>query len=427
MKIENNNFYKGESMILNNKYKVTIVGLDHQGRGISKILDKTIFIPNALVGETVEFKLTTIKKKYLEGELINIINSSEERIEPICPYFSECGGCDLMHMSYINQLKYKENKVKEILSKFTTIDISLIKNIMSCDDKYNYRNKVTLQVNNEIGFYKKKTNEIVQINNCLISDDNINVIIEKLNKLKPFNNIKQVVIRASKFTKETMIVIYTKGIINETQIIENLSEFATSIVKYDNGYQVLYGNPFIKEKMNDLEFIISPSSFFQVNTKQAIKLYDKVLKLAELKGDETIVDLYCGTGTIGLYLSRYCKKVIGVELNEDAINDAIKNKELNNINNIEFICGDVTKIINKLEVTPDIIIVDPPRSGLDDNTVNKLKEYNPSKIIYVSCEPITLARDLEKLRESFDIKNIVPVDMFANTYHVESVVLITKK
>ncbi len=418
---------KGESMILNNKYKVTIVGLDHQGRGIGKIFDKTIFIPNALVGETVEFNLTTIKKKYLEGELITIINSSEERIKPICPYFSECGGCDLMHTSYFNQLDYKQHKIKEIFSKFTTIDTSIIDNIVPCDDIYNYRNKVTLQVNDKIGFYKKKTNEIVRINKCLISDDVINNIIEELNKLKPFDNIKQIVIRASKFTNEMMIAIYTKGIIDETKIIENLSEFVTSIVKYDNGYQVLYGKPFITEKMNDLEFIISPSSFFQVNTKQAIKLYDKVLEMADLTGKEIIVDLYCGTGTIGLYLSRYCQKVIGVEVNEDAISDAIKNKELNNIDNIEFISGDVTKIINKLEVIPDIFVVDPPRSGLDDNIINNLKKYNPSKIIYVSCDPITLARDLEKLRESFDIKHIFPVDMFANTYHVECVSLLQRK
>lgn len=413
-------------MILNNIYKINIVGLDHQGRGIGKIFDKTIFIPNTLVGETVEFKLTRIKKKYLEGELVTISNSSDNRIEPICPYFNECGGCDLMHMSYIDQLKYKENKIKEIFTKFTTFDISLIKSIVPCKSIYNYRNKVTLQVNNKLGFYKKKTNDIVSIDKCLISDNGINAVINELNNLKTLNNIKQLVIKSSKFTNEIMLVIYTSGKINELEIIKNLSKYVTSIVKYDSSYQVIYGKPYIIEKMNDLEFMISPSSFFQINTEQALKLYDLVLELANLKGNETIVDLYCGTGTIGLYLSRYCKKVIGVEINKDSINDAIKNKELNNINNIDFISGDVTKVINNLEVIPDIFVVDPPRSGLDDNIIAKLKKYSPNKIIYVSCDPITLARDLEKLKELYKLEIIIPVDMFANTQHVENVVLMTK-
>ncbi|MDD2181494.1 MAG: 23S rRNA (uracil(1939)-C(5))-methyltransferase RlmD [Bacilli bacterium] len=414
-------------MTLYNIYEVDIVAFDHQGRGIGKIFDKTIFIPNALVGETVKFKLTTIKKKYLEGELVTILKSSNNRIKPICPYFSECGGCDLMHISYDNQLKYKENKVKEIFTKFTTINPSLIRNIVSCNDIYNYRNKVTLQVNNEVGFYKKKTNEIVKISKCSISNDGINKIIKELNKLKSFDNIKQIVIKSSKFNNEIMVVIYTSGNIDESDIIKNLSKHVSSIIKYDNSYQVIYGKPYITEKMNDLEFMISPSSFFQVNTEQAIKLYDLILKFADLKDDEIIVDLYCGTGTIGLYLSHYCKNVIGVEVNEDAIQDANKNKKLNGINNIDFISGDVTKVINDLRVSPDIIIVDPPRSGLDDNIINNLKKYKPNKIIYVSCNPITLARDLEKLSESYNIENITPVDMFANTYHVEVVVYLSLK
>lgn len=333
-------------MNINEIHETDIFNLDHQGRGIGRINNKVIFIPGALIGEKVRFRLTTIKKRYLEGELVDLISKSNKRVEPPCPYFHECGGCDLMHMSYEDQINFKQNKIKELITKFTNVDDSLVMNIIDCDNHYNYRNKITLHVNKKLGLYKKRTNDIITIDHCLISNDNINKVIKKLNNLSSFKNISKIVIRTSEVTNETMIVFYVIGESDEGEIIKVLKKDVSSIIKYKNNYETIYGKSYITERIKDMNFIISPSSFFQVNTKQTIKLYDQVLKFANLDGTETIIDLFCGTGTIGLYLSRFCKQVIGVEINEDAIKDALENKKINNIKNIDFICGDVNKIIN---------------------------------------------------------------------------------
>ena len=415
-------------MELNEIKEVTITGIDHYGRGIGKIDGCVIFIPNTLVDEKVKVKITTVKKDYLEGEVIDFLNISEKRITPKCPYFYECGGCDLMHMDYQEQLLFKETKVKEIMQKFAGIDNNLVKEIISSDDLFNYRNKIAFQVKKgKIGFCKKKSYDLVDIDNCLISDEKMNKILKLIKEKIGLYGIEQVIIRSCKNTDDLMIILDINRPIDEEKIIKTLSDIASSIIKkIRNKYTVIVGNDYIIEKLGDLSFIISPSSFFQVNTKQTVKLYNKVLEYAKLTGKEKVLDLYCGTGTIGLYLSRYCKEVLGVEINKNAIKDAFKNKELNNIKNIDFKCGDVSNIIDSINFKPDIIVVDPPRSGLDQYTINQLIKINPEKIIYVSCDPITLARDLNLLKEHYEIKEITPVDMFVNTYHVENVVLLTR-
>jgi len=415
------------AMIKKENKEVVINGLDHYGRGIARIENKIVFIPNSLPGEVVETKITYIKKNYMEGQVVKIINKSKSRIELKCPCFEECGGCDLMHMQYKDQLLYKETKVKEIVNKFTNIDISCVSNIVMSDDEFNYRNKVSFQINDKIGFYKKKSYEIIDVDYCLISDDSINEIMLTIKENISFENIKQIVIRSSKYEKDTMVIFNVIGKIDEKKIIEVLNKDVTSIiVKENDNYRVIAGNDHIVDKIGELKFIISPDSFFQVNTRQAKRLYDIVLELSQLQGTENILDLYCGTGTIGLYLHKHCKEVLGIEVNKHAIEDAFKNMKLNNISNINFMCGDVGKVLDNVIFKPDLVIVDPPRSGLDKKTINYLFKSKPQKIIYVSCDPVTLARDLNIMEENYLIKEIVPVDMFANTYHVECVVLMSR-
>ena len=406
---------------------VNITGLDHYGRGIGRVNDKIIFIPNSLIGEIVNVKITNTKRNYLEGEVINFVKSSPNRVIPQCPYYFECGGCDLMHTSYENQVEYKENKVKEIMKKFANIEDNFIKPIIKSDDIYNYRNKVTFQVKKGIGFYKKKSYDIVNIDVCLISDNRINDLITLIKDNIKLDNIDQIIVRSSRHTNDLMVIFSAKGPINEAKIIRLIGSEVTSIVKKINGkYVLMAGNDHIIDQIGDLKFIISPDSFFQINTNQATRLYNKVLEYAKLKGSEKVLDLYCGTGTIGLYLGRYCGEVLGVEVNKYAVDDALKNKELNNIKNINFKCSDVSRIVNEIKFKPEVVIIDPPRSGLDSNTIYQLMKFNSEKIVYVSCDPVTLARDLKILKEKYSIVEITPVDMFVNTYHVETVTLLNK-
>jgi len=398
--------------------EVEIEKLDHFGRGISKELGKPIFIENALPKELVKIEIIKENKNLMEGKVLEYIRKSDDRVEPICPYYNECGGCNIMHLSYKEQLKYKESKVKEIMKKFT--DFDNVNSIIG-SSQLHYRNKATFQVSGDLGYYKKKSNDIVKIDECFIVDNRINSIISKLNKLN-LSDINQVVIKAS--TEEIMLVFYS-----DKEVNINIHDFDVtdiiSIVK--NKRNILKGKGYIINEINGLKFVISPTSFFQVNNEGMINLYNKVLEYGSFNKEDEVLDLYCGTGTIGIYVSKYCRKVFGVEINEEAIKDAFINKKINSIDNIDFQAGDVGKILKQSKFKPDTIIVDPPRAGLDKLTINKLKELKPKKIIYVSCDPVTLARDLNILKSDFDIVEITPVDMFANTYHVENVCLLTKK
>lgn len=391
--------------------------MDDNGRGITYVDGKITFVFNALPFEDVDIRITNSKKNYNEAEVINYNKVSSDRVDSICPYFKECGGCDLLHLNYEKELEYKKEKVEKILKKFGDIDFK-IKEIIS-PIEFNYRNKATFQVNHKIGYFKKRTNEIIPIDKCSLVDNKINTI---LNIIKNFNltNIYQIVIRASKNTDETMLIIKHHGKISNE--FKNLD--ITSIISYDKEYEVIKGKDNIIEKINEFSFIVSPDSFFQVNTLGAEKLYEKVREYASLNGNEKVLDLYCGTGTIGLFVSEKAEEVIGVEINKMAILDAIKNKKLNHVSNIDFICDDASNI-NISDI--NVAIVDPPRSGLDDKTINYLNSLNLEKIIYVSCDPITLARDLKKLKNKYNIKDITLVNMFPKTSHIESLMVLERE
>jgi len=389
---------------------VKIENLDHFGRGIARINGIPVFVEEALPKELVEIEIIKKKKNFMEAQTIRILEKSNHRVKPICSYFGKCGGCNIMHMDYNYQLEYKQDKVKEIMNKFH-VDTK-IQPIISTNP-FEYRDKVTLKVNKKIGYFIKKSYDIVDIEECKIASKSINDIIKKL-KDKDLSFIKEVMIRS--FDKETMVQI--KG--NKQIELENIS----SIYYNDNK---ISGKDNIIAKLGAISYLVSPNSFFQVNLEGMEKLYNQVKKYCDLKGVEKVLDLYCGTGTIGLYLSDSCKEVLGIEINESAIKDAIKNQEYNHIKNATFICGDVKNSIQNLNFHPDVIIVDPPRAGLDRETIDNLLAWKTKKIIYVSCDPMTLGRDLQLLQEKYNIVEITPVDMFPNTYHVESVCLLNLK
>ena len=398
-------------------YKVEVTKLDHQGRGIAKINDKIIFIPNVLPCETIDVNIVLEKKKYYEGTVKEIINASDKRIKPICPYFEECGGCQFLNMNYQDSLDYKQNKVEEIMNKYLGIKIK-INNIVACDNNLYYRNKTTFQVENDIGFFKEKTNTLIPVDKCYISDIRINDIYKEIKDNIDLTNVNQIIIRATKNTLESMVIFKTSNYVDNKRLIDVLKNKVDSIYIND---ELIYGKGKIIENLCNKNFYISPSSFFQVNTVQAEKLYNKAIEYANIKKEDTVLDLYCGTGTIGIIASDKAKKVIGIELNKEAIKDANENKKLNNINNIEFYAGDVGKILNKHNYKPDTIIVDPPRAGLDSLALSQILNIKPKKLVYVSCDLMTLARDLKLLSNDYDILELTPVDMFPYTAHVESV------
>ena len=413
-------------MNLSDRRVVTIDTLDHQGRGIAHIDHFVIFVFNALIGEQVEIEITKIKKKIVEAKVIKILKASPERIESICPYFKECGGCDLLHMSYQNQLLYKENKVKEIMKKFARID-NVVESIVPNDNVYGYRNKVTFQVKEKVGFYGKRSHKIIEIDKCFLIPDIMNEYLSILKSAMDFSCVNQIMMRHSEYEQKMMIVLdVTKEFSNSQVPLKYLSNVSV-LIKRENNYEVLFGDDFLLEKVGDYIFKISPESFFQVNTKQMEKLYQLVLEHSGLTGNEKVLDLYCGTGTIGIFLSKKAKEVLGIEMNESAIKDAFWNRKQNNIHNINFMCGDAGSILKQISLQPDLVVVDPPRAGLDELAISQMRKIHALKVIYVSCDPVTLARDIRMLEPDYEVTTIIPVDMFSNTYHVECVCVLNRR
>lgn len=398
--------------------KVKIDRMDHQGRGISTLNDKVVFIPNTLPGEEVDIKITRENKKYSEAKVEEYITKSIDRIELDCPYYEICGGCHLRHISYENELKYKENKIHDIIKKFTSYDTKLIKPIISNDKEY-YRNKVTFHVDKQLGFYNIKSKNIVEVDRCLLVDKNINEVIEEIKNIN-LDNVYEIVIRSSKNLKEKMLVLKLKEKENMEYLKEQLKSFNTIVTYYNKKYEVVSGSGYIYDQIGEYTYKISPDSFFQVNTDGALKLYNKVLEYLKPTKTDDVLDLYCGTGTIGIHVSKYVKSVKGVEINKYAVIDANNNKEINKIKNIEFECLDAKDVMNVKDKFSKIII-DPPRSGLDKKTIEYIRNKNVESVVYVSCDPITFARDVELLKDKYELVELTPVDMFPRTYHCEIV------
>lgn len=382
--------------------------LDHFGRGIGYVLGKIIFVSNLLPNEEALVKIILDKKKYMVGEVVQLVKKSNDRIEPKCPY--ENCGCALKSLDYLKTLEFKKDKVIDILKRYGEIE-GVVKEIVSSRNIYAYRNKITLKVKDgKIGYFKNGTNDLIEINRCEIASKKSNEIIDIL-KRNDLSNVREIVI---KDFGEVMLII--KGDMN----IEELKPLVSSIYIND---RLVYGKENIIATLGKFKFYVSKDSFFQVNMDVALKLYNKVLEY--LDGGKSVLDLYCGTGTISLFLSKHFDEVTGTEINEEAVKCAFLNKKLNSISNVRFICGDVSKEIHHLKA--DNIVVDPPRSGLTNEGINDILKISPERFVYVSCDPMTLARDLKLFKEKYEVKEVTLFDMFPWTYHVESVCLLIRK
>lgn len=396
---------------------VKVEKLDNLGRGIARIDNKIVFIENALPEEVVDIEIIKDKKNYSLARRIRLDKKSKYRRE-ICPYSDFCGGCDLISLEYDKQLEYKQNKIEELVRRNLGEDIKI--NNIIYDKDFAYRNKILLHIMQEkLGFFEQMTNNIVDIDKCLLVNDRINSLISLIRKfIKNNRELKSVVIRSSS-NGDTMLIF--SGNVSKELLLESFS--MVDVIVLNNK---LVKGQFIKERLGDKEFLIYPNSFFQVNMFNTLNLYNEVKRMTYNKKYGNILDLYCGTGTIGIFLSQIATSVVGIEVVEDAVIAAKSNADINNVENIKFICGRVEDYIDGFN-NIDLIIVDPPRSGLDKKTIDNVKRINSKEIIYVSCDPMTLVRDLKELEEDYLIKEITPVDMFPNTHHVECVAVLKLK
>lgn len=386
---------------------VKIDKLSHDLRGITKIDNKITFIPKTLPEEVVNIRITKQKKKFNEGCLTTIIEESKDRVKYICPYYDICGGCDTGHILYSKSIMYKKDMVVDIFKRYCDMDVDM--DIVYDDDNiYNYRNKITLRVND--GKLALVGESLVNIDYCYLVNDNINKVIGILNGIC-LDGIDEVIIRG---TDEIMVII--KGNIDNDKLIQILKDNVSSI--FINGVKV-FGNDYVIINVGNYRYAVYPDSFFQVNTKMISRLYDKVLEFAG-KGDK-LLDLYCGAGTIGIYLANNFNSVRGIEQNESAIKGSNLNKGINDIKNISFSCEKASDIN---EIVEDVVVVDPPRSGLDSTTIKRILDSRIERLIYVSCNPITLARDINILKDKYNLVSISLFDMFPNTSHAECVCLL---
>lgn len=448
----------------NDIYTIKITDLGIQGEGIGKIDGYTLFVKDALPGEEVKTLVIKANKNYGYGKVLEIITPSQERVIPKCPVANKCGGCTIQHLSYSAQLKQKQNKVKQNIIRIGGFSDIEVEPVIGMNNPYNYRNKAQYPVNCDknginIGFYSLGSHKIVNCEDCFIGSKsnkeilkNIRTFIEK-NNIAAYNEetgkglIRHILIREGFYTNEIMVCMivnshnfkYKKQLINALKNIDGLKSLVinyntvNSNVILGSECETIWGQDFITDKIGNLTFKISPLSFFQVNPEQTYKLYSKVLEYADLKGNEIVIDAYCGIGSISLFLAQKAKKVFGIEIVAPAIKNAKDNAKLNNIDNTEFFVGKseeiVPKLYRELGVKPDVMVVDPPRKGCDKSLLNLMLDMNPKKIVYVSCDSATLSRDLKILCETdeYIIEKIQPVDMFPHTYHVEAVCLLTNQ
>ncbi len=448
---------------VNDKIQLNICDMTVNGDGIGKVEGYPLFVKGAVTGDVVEAVVTKINKTYGFAKLISIVEPSLHRQQPLCPYFDDCGGCNLMHTNYAGQLKIKSDFVTANLAKIGgyTKGSYEYEGIIAADRVYNYRNKAQFPVSMQggkavCGFYKNKTHEVVPCDNCGIQNEAINtavsVVMEFINKYKiPVYNekshkgiVRHIYVRSTADC-ELMVVLVAnshKKIQNSDilanmlckkvklkSLVQNVNTNKSNVVL---GYTniTLWGDDFVTTQINDIKFLISPNSFFQVNYEQMQKLYGKAKEYAELDKTKTVFDLYCGVGSISLFMADACKKVVGVEIVDAAIQNAKQNAVVNGIDNAEFFCGDCGEVTSKLinsGYRADVVIVDPPRKGCDQKTLSLINDISPKTLVYVSCNSATLARDVAIVKDyGYVLKKACAVDLFPNSTHCETVALLTK-
>lgn len=390
--------------------KVVITKLDNKGRGICFVNNKITFVPKTLPFDEVEIVLTKENKKYNEAVVTKFLNKSDKRITPLCPYFNECESCNLMHMSYDDTLKFKKEKVENLLYKYAHMDKKI--EVVS-GSSHGYRNKITLKVvNRKVGYFKNKSHELVEIKKCFLAKDSINKVMEVINLLNICNG--EVVIRSNS-NNDILLSIQTKDNVLVEPILKKIEKVVGIVVNN----KTIYGNNFFVDSINDLKFKVSYNSFFQVNEEVIKLIIDYIRKI--LPPVKRVLDLYCGVGTIGIALASDIKELFGVEIIENAISNAIENAKLNKVLNTKYNCSKVENILKELPKNIDLIILDPPRSGLDNATLEFVLNSSIKYILYISCEPLTLARDLKILSSNYNVESIKAFDMFPYTEHVECV------
>jgi 23S rRNA (uracil1939-C5)-methyltransferase len=455
-----------------------VTGYAAEGKALGRAEGKVIFVEGAVPGDVADVLITRNKKDWAEGKAITIKEFSKERVEPFCIHFGVCGGCKWQMLPYKKQLEYKQQEAAEAFKRIGKLTEISILPIIGSENTIHYRNKLEFTFSNKkflthgqledlrndawpggaLGYHVPRLyDKIIDIYECWLMDDVNNIIRNTLRDFSLANKysyydikehkgwLRNVIIRNST-TGELMVNIvfgYDDKIEREkicNYLLEKVPSITTLLYTintklndtiYDIPTNIVSGEGYIIEKLGDFNFKISPKSFFQTNTKQAERLYNLVKDFAALNGNEIIYDLYCGTGSIGIFLSNDAKKIIGVDVIEDAINDAKENAMLNNINHASFFCGDVIEICNddffSLHGRQDVVIVDPPRAGLHAKLIQKLIEIAPAKIIYVSCNVATQARDVQLLSEKFSVEKLQPVDMFPHTHHIECVAELRRK
>ncbi len=446
----------------NKEYELYIESVTSEGMGVAHIEGFCVFVQGTVTGDRIRALIVKVKSSYAYGKIISIIEKSQYRTEAVCPVFSKCGGCQLMHIDYSYQLEIKKSIIENALSRIGGLN-AVVSEMIGADNQFRYRNKMIFPVgadknNNPVcGFFRERSHDIIPLEDCALgSEINSKIINIFMDFIKQYNIsvyseekhegiARRIFVREAFNTNELMIVIsvnadripHEKELVNALlsvsdnikSIILNVNKKRTNLVLGDKNV-LLYGREYIVDYLCDLKFEISPNSFFQVNPHQTKKLYDKAIDMAKITQNDRVLDIYCGIGTISLAAAKKAKYVIGVEIVEQAISDAKKNAERNGIYNAEFYAADAAEIVPELiekGEKPDVVILDPPRKGSDENTLAAILKVKPDRIVYVSCNPATLARDLKFLCDGgYHIKKVCGVDMFPQTVHVETVVLMSK-
>lgn len=398
--------------------KLEIEALDHQGRGISHYNGKVVFVENALKHELVEVEVIEETSKYIVAKVVKYLSKNKNRTKSKCSFYEECGGCHLRHLSYDDTLKFKKAKIKNILSKYAGIKIE--PKILKSKNRDLYRNKIEIQVKNGVcGFFKKGSHELVEIDRCLNAEEPINSLILSIGLLHVENGT--ITIRAN-YNGEILLNIKTDKKIDIE--VEKLREKVKLVGIIVNG-ELYFGADHFIEIIDNLLFKTTYNSFFQVNRVINRELFDLIRE--DISNSMTVVDMCCGVGTLSLVAAQKAKRVYGIEIVTNAIKDAIVNSKMNKIDNVEFMLGNAFDLLSKIEDEIDEIIVDPPRSGLNEKAKKTILEILPKKVLYISCDPMTLARDLKTLNGKYEVEKVYLLDMFSYTYHVECVTFLSLK
>lgn len=443
----------------NDVFTITIDGMTEDGSGVGRVDGGfAVFVPYALMGEVVSVKILKVQKRYAFGKVLEIISPSPMRTTPACEHFYRCGGCQYFHCQYIEELKYKEQKIRDTLAHIGGINTD-VSPIIGALDPLRYRNKAQFPVSEAgVGFFSQRSHNVINIDSCIIQNPVCGAIVqcvrdwmqrcgvEPYNESKNTGNVRHIYIRSGYSGGEILVCIVTKETElkfhefliddllsinpNITGIVQNINPKPTNVI-LGNRSNVLYGRDFIYDNIGELTYKISLNSFYQVNSHQTKVLYDTAVSALNLSGDEVVWDLYSGIGTIGLYMAKSAKRIVGVEIVPSAVLDARENAKLNDIVNTDFYEGAAEDVAPKLLAggcVPDVIVVDPPRKGCDAALLNTIVLAKPKKVLYISCKPSTLARDIAVLKGfGYTPTFVQPVDMFARTAHVETVVLLSHK